>query len=382
MLRITSLTASIARLMARFGVRGVGRVISSVFTAGFAVLSPPSIQEPQEQGKASAPSSSSSSSTTAKMLPRQMQTQQPVSQETDDATSHAPKKLVPAPSQPPKCPPVACPASPRLLATRQVLPVGTLDVAPNVVLSRQGRSGTTAHTMTHNIAASDTIVPSSGRENLSLQPRNSNTDQQMLLVRQPRRPLRQETGPIAARIPPKSTPARQGDQVVKPHKGPKSVPSWQEPHATAGHTTLAAKPAKRASSSVSPRPGSRLQGCCKAHASRGGEFSKSQNYETALAELRNTRRELSLMRQQCSETIAEVKKAEASVRAFRNIAKTKNLKLNLIYKSEAMHYQIIGEACLAELAGMGRKIHRLRSKEIGQMRAVGVDFVFPVSFTG
>lgn len=354
----------------------------SMFTAALAVLSRSSVREAQEQREASASFSPSRSSTTAEMLPRQTQTQQPVSQETDGATSHTPIKLVLAPSQPPECPPVACPASPRLLANRRVLPVGTLDIAPNVVLSRQRRSGTTAHTITHNIAASDTIIPFPGRENLALQPRESNTDQHMLPVRQPRRPLRQETGPIASRIPPKSTPARQGDHVMKPHKGPKSVPSWQERRATACHTTLAVEPAKRTSSIVIPRPGGRLQGCCKAHGSRGGEFSKGQNYETALAELRNTRRELSLMRQKRSETSAEVKKAEASVRAFRSIAKTKKVKLKLFYKSEALHNQIIGEACLAKLFGMGRRIHRLRSKEKGQMRAVGVDFVLPVSFSG
>lgn len=166
--------------------------------------------------------------------------------------------------------------------------------------------------------------------------------------------------------------------MVKVHEAPKPGLSRLERPATA------AKSSKSIPSSASPGVNGMMQNYCDADVLGGGKLSAGHIYENAVAKLCNTRRQLALKLQERSEVDTKAKKAETSVRAFRSIAKKRNVPA----KTLDMHSCKIKDslraqkACKSKLARIGRKIHRLRLEEKRQECAVGLDLGFPVSFTG
>ncbi|MCJ1268840.1 hypothetical protein MMC22_008728 [Lobaria immixta] len=214
-----------------------------------------------------------------------------------------------------------------------------------------------------NIIRVETSNPSSIPEKLALQAWQRFTHRQGSPDPRPGRLSEQESQPIAARIATKPRPARQDDHLVKLHGVPKPV---------ALRPATAAKSSKSIPSSASPRVDGMLQNYCKADVLEGGTLSAGQIYENAVAKLRNTRRQLALKLQERSEADIKARKAETSVRALRSIAKKGNVAAKIFYmrNSKFKDFLQAQKACKAKLAGMGRKIQRLRLEEKRQECAV------------
>ena len=335
-----------------------------VFSAGPA---PPSAssQEQQQQRSSLSPSSSSSSSAIKEMYP-----QQTALQETCEPVNHVPTNPVPTPSGRPESHPVGRPASPRRLPGRQPLPVATVDYASKLALPRLRCPGTTTHTMVTNITRRDTSTHSVPRNSALLLWQRS-AHGQAPPGHQPRPSSQRDALPIATHILPISTAAQQQDPVVKPREALKPIPSRRERSTVAAHTTSAAESSKSPTSSASPYLDSSLQKYCKAGDSGGGKPSADQIYEIAVAELHNTRRELTLILQERSTANAMATKAETSVRTIRSILKKRTVNPNMRYRCQIKEYLVVQSAYKAMLARINHTVQLLRLEARRQMCAVG-----------